>query len=140
MNTALKFTATAIAFGLFALASESALAQSYLDASSKARGDYGQASQNTGRTSRLIYSAAAPSELSNVASEPSPAAKTEPTAVGKQTDESDDTANTDRTDTQTSRRDWYEPERNSYERGSFSTGSRGSGSATPLYLVPKSLR
>src|SRR5215471_21414426 len=74
MNTCFKKSLiVAIVASLSVVAIGSALAQSYLDGSSKMRGDYGQMSRRI-TTSRPTYTATAPTQTRSFSYEPSRAA------------------------------------------------------------------
>ncbi|HEY2827129.1 MAG TPA: hypothetical protein VGJ04_05970 [Pirellulales bacterium] len=117
----------------------SSWAQSYLDGSAKARGDYGQLSRISRSSAQPMLRATAPSVTRSFSYEPAPAVKTDKAGKGADTN---DKAKTDSSakaapnaaaSTQSARSYSYEP-----SMGSASASA--ARSQTPLYLVPKSLR
>jgi len=134
MNTYVKKSlVSAAAAGLSIVVGGSAMAQSYLDGSSKMRGDYGQMSRSV--MSRPTYQATAPAQTRSFSYEPSqstpaPAANG---CGGASNDKAAAPAPTARSDAGTVRSFSYEPSM----RANSAPAARPQ---TPAYLVPKSLR
>ena len=143
MNTCFKKGLfVAVVAGLSIAGIGSAMAQSYLDGSAKARGDYGQMSRNQ---SRPMYQATAPTQQRSFSYEPAPATAqpSQPTggcgygnAESGKTIASSQPANPQggvaQRDTRTYRSYSYEP-------GTTSSGTmRNRSNSTPLYALPKS--
>ena len=107
----------------------SSSAQSYLDGSAKARGDYGQVNRST---SQPMFRSAAPNSVRSYSYEPAPAVKTDKAKVDTNKAKSNVAPKTNAAPNTTTRSYSYEP----------SMGMSGSSrsSSTPLYLVPKTLR
>jgi hypothetical protein len=138
-----KVLAVLVGTGLFALATEMVSAQSWLDASSKMRGDYGQAGASRSYGGSTVYRApviaSAPAATRSFSYEPSaatpaPAASTAKKAPAtdtvKKVPESTKRVDTTKKAPTTTRSFSYEP----------SYSAPAARSQTPLYLVPKSLR
>src|SRR5262245_19954184 len=145
-----KLLTASVAAGLVALAAEVASAQSWLDASSKMRGNYGQAGASSvsgGTVYRAPVIARAPATTRSFSYEPAqatggcgsapaPAASTATKAPATDTvkkapdNKKVETAKKAPTTTRTFS---YEPSVRSYS-------APATRSQTPLYLVPKSLR
>jgi hypothetical protein len=137
MNTCFKNSLIVAVVASLSLAT-SAMAQSYLDGSSKMRGDYGQMSRSV-MTSRPTYTATAPAQTRSFSYEPSQSTPA-PAPVangcgcgGASSDQAATPAPTAQRDTGTVRSFSYEP--------SIRVNSAPAARAqTPAYLVPKSLR
>lgn len=141
MNTCFKNgLIVAVAASLSVLATGSAMAQSYLNGSSKMRGDYGQMPRSAS-TARPMYQATTPSGERSFSYEPSQAAPAPaPAANGCGCGSAPSTATAApapmaQSQTQSTRSFSYEP---STRAGVASPMVRGA--QTPAYLVPKSLR
>jgi len=117
------------------VAAASAMAQSYLDGSSKMRGDYGQVSHSI-MTTRPTYTATAPTQSRSFSYEPSQAAPA-PAADGCGCGgaSSDKTA----TPAPTARKD-AGTRSFSYEPSMRTNAAPAARPQTPAYLVPKALR
>jgi len=117
----------------------SSWAQSYLDGSAKARGDYGQLSRISRSYSQPMLRATASSATRSFSYEPAPAVKTDKAGKGADTnaksksDSSTKAALNAAANTQSTRSYSYEP-----SMGTTSTPI--ARSQATLYLVPKSLR
>jgi hypothetical protein len=135
-----KLLAVLVGLALFAIAAEVASAQSWLDGSSKMRGDYGQMSRSV-VTARPMYQATAPNGQRSFSYEPAQAASAPaPAANGCDCGSAPSAATAApapmaQTQTQSTRSFSYEP---STRAGVASPMVRGA--QTPAYLVPKSLR
>lgn len=125
---------TAVAALVVALVSSSS-AQSYLDGSAKARGDYGQMNRSS---SQPMFRSVAPSNVRSYSYEPAPAVKTD---KSDKTDKAKGDSNKTKSNVApkanaapntTTRSYSYEPSRE--------TSNSSRSSSTPLYLVPKALR
>jgi hypothetical protein len=139
MNTRFRMgLIVAVATGLSVAGIDKAMAQSYLDGSSKARGDYGQMSRSQ---SRSMYQATAPTQQRSFSYEPAPtAAKPSQPANGNadngKTNASNQPASPQGTvaqrGTQTYRAYSYEP-----GAGTSSGTMRSRSGSTPLWALPK---
>jgi hypothetical protein len=107
----------------------SSSAQSYLDGSSKARGDFGQMNR-----SYSTYRYAAPNVNRTFSYEPAPAVKTDKTDKTNSDSQkaNNNTAPKAKAPSTTTRSYSYEP--------SMGASNNSRSSSTPLYLVPKTLR
>ena len=149
MNASFKKSLIVVAVATLSLVFVASLwAQSYLDGSSKARGDYGQMSRSWSTPS---YRVTTPSR--SFSYEPAPAVKTDksdstkvksnasPKASDNSTAKAKDntSANANAAPNATAQRNSQSTRQFSYEPSMGVTNSRRS-SSTPLYLVPKTLR
>ncbi len=136
-----KLLTVSVVAGLVALAAEIASAQSWLDASSKVRGNYGQAGASSvgGTVYRAPVIARAPVATRSFSYEPSAATPAPAASTAKKAPATDtvkkvlDTTKkveTAKKAPTTTRSFSYEP----------SYSAPAARSQTPLYLVPKSLR
>jgi hypothetical protein len=137
MNASYRRLLTAsVALGLLALAAEVASAQSWLDGSSKMRGNYGQAGVSRSVSGGTVYRAPviarAPAATRSFSYEPAPATGTVKKAPD--TTKKTEIAKADNAKKAPVTRSF------SYEPTLGSTSSPAVRSQTPLYLVPKSLR
>jgi hypothetical protein len=131
MNASLKncLIVTAVA-ALVAAFVSSSFAQSYLDGSAKARGDFGQMNRSS---SQPMYRSMAPSNVQSFSYEPAPAVKTDKADKADNNKAKSNVAPKANVAPNTTTRNYsYEP--------SMGTSSSSRTSSTPLYLVPKSLR
>jgi hypothetical protein len=128
MNTCFKrVLVLAIITGLSAISISSAMAQSYLDGSTKARGDYGQM---LGRSVSPTYRATAPIQARSFSYEPAPGnADSGKTAATKQP--TAPRGSVARKDTKNNRTYSYEP-------GPETGTMRSRSGTTPLWTLPKS--
>jgi hypothetical protein len=126
-----KLLTVSVAAGLVALAAEMASAQSWLDASSKMRGNYGQAGASSSVSGGTVYQAPviarAPAATRSFSYEPAPA-----TSTVKKAPDTTKKAETAKTETKApvTRSFSYDPP----------ISAPAARSQNPLYLVPKSLR
>ncbi|HZZ26652.1 MAG TPA: hypothetical protein VFE46_01490 [Pirellulales bacterium] len=124
MNTHFKNgLMVAVVTGLSITAIGSAMAQSYMDGSSKMRGDYGQMSRSQ---LRPTYQAAAPAQQRSFSYEPTPVTA-QPTQPGSAQ------GSVAQRSTQTYRAYSYEP-----NAGTSSGTMRSRSGSTPLWALPKS--
>ncbi len=138
MNTRFqKGLIVAVVIGLSMAGISSAMAQSYLDGSAKARGDYGQMSRSQ---SRPTYRYMAPSPQRSFSYEPAQAAtqSSQPsTGCGCGDTASVNAANNSAPHASVAQRGTQTYRAYSYEPG-MTTGSMGSRSgSTPLWALPK---
>jgi hypothetical protein len=138
-----KLLTVSVVAGLVALAAEMANAQSWLDASSKMRGNYGQAGASSSISGGMVYRAPVIARASAAtrsfsyepsAATPAPAASTAKKAPAtdtvKKVPDTTKKVETAKKAPTTTRSFSYEP----------SYSAPAARSQTPLYLVPKTLR
>jgi len=128
-----RLLTASVVLGLLALAVEAASAQSWLDASSKMRGNYGQAGASSSVSGGTVYRAPtiarAPAVTRSFSYEPAPVTGTVKKAPD--TAKKTETAKTETAKKAPVTRSFsYEP----------SYSAPAARSQAPLYLVPKSLR
>jgi len=145
MNTCFKKSLIVAIVASLSVAAASAMAQSYLDGSSKMRGDYGQMSRSV-VTSRPTYTATAPTQTRSFSYEPSQAAPAPAPAesgcgcggcgCGCAAAPNAPAA----APAPTAQRDAGTVRSFSYEPPARTNSAPAARAATPLYLVPKSMR